>query len=126
MKRIKCYLSIVLVLSMILCCASVFTVSAVPSAEDNKIAIEVEENLISENELQPMMANGCNNPTTLSGWLDKYSLQYGFTYNDVGLGHDIQLSNGYYYHASAQANYYTLFIYNSKNECVETERFYKI
>ena len=59
MKTIKRYLSILLTLSMIMCCTSVFTVNAVPSAEDNKIAIEVAENLISENELQPMMASRC-------------------------------------------------------------------
>lgn len=73
--------------------------------------IEAAEN--ATQELVPMRAPGCNNPTTLAGWMNVYSSKYGFTYNNTGLGHDIPLSNGYYYHAIAQTNNYVLFIYNS-------------
>ena len=74
-------------------------------------------------ELVPVMARGCK-PTTLSGWMDKYSSIYGFTYNNTGLGYNKKLSNGYYYHAYAQTNYYLLFLYDSTGTCIETERFY--
>ena len=60
MKTIKRYFSILLVLSMMLYSASVFPVSAVQKAENNEIAIEVEEDLGGEDELQPMMANQCS------------------------------------------------------------------
>ena len=56
MKRIKRYLSILLVFSMMLCSTAVFPVSAVQEAEDNENVAEVDENLSGEDELQPMSA----------------------------------------------------------------------
>ncbi len=40
-------------------------------------------------------------------------LMYGFSVNDIKYGHDIQLSNGYYYHAGQYGNKLQCFIYNS-------------
>ena len=68
MKKLKCYLSILLVLSMMLCSASVFTINAVPVAEDNEIVIEVVEDLGGEDELQPTMAPRCTTPIYYRYW----------------------------------------------------------
>lgn len=59
MKKFKSYLSILLVVSTMMFCASIFTVSAVPTEEDEMIVIEVEEDLGCEDELQPMAATSC-------------------------------------------------------------------
>ena len=59
MKRINRYLSILLVLSMMLCSTFLFTVSTAET-ENEDIAIGVTGNPGSENELQPMAANQCS------------------------------------------------------------------
>ena len=59
MKSIKRYLSIILVLCMLLCCTSMLTVSAAKMAPTDNIVTKSQENLIGENELQPMTASRC-------------------------------------------------------------------
>ena len=59
MKRIKCYLSILLVISMMLCSTSMFTVNAAQATETEDVVVDTEANLGGEDELQPMMANSC-------------------------------------------------------------------
>ena len=74
-------------------------------------------------ELTPMTARGCGTSRTLAWWMSKFSSKYDFTYQNTGLGYNMPLSNGYYYHAYAQTNNYVFFIYNSSNECIETGYF---
>ena len=80
--------------------------------EDN--ATETEE---KAQELVPVMTRGCSYPT-----LDQYLYQnasiYGFSVNDIKYGHDIQLSNGYYYHAGQYGTKLQCFIYDPSGECV--------
>lgn len=52
MKKPNLFLSMLLILSMMICCMSSFTVSAVSVAEDN----EIVEDFSVQNELQPMSA----------------------------------------------------------------------
>ena len=59
MKKLKCYLSILLVLSMMLCSTSMFTVNAAQVTETEDVVIDTEANLGGEDELQPMMAQRC-------------------------------------------------------------------
>ena len=59
MKKIKRYLSILLVLSIMLCSTSMFTVNAAQVTETDDVVIDTEANLGGEDELQPMVANGC-------------------------------------------------------------------
>ena len=80
MKRIKCYLSILLVISMMLCSTSMFTVNAAQVTETDEIIVDTEVNLDSEDELQPMMANGCGN---LTSWYDIDHETKGYILADV-------------------------------------------
>jgi hypothetical protein len=59
MKKIKRYLSILLVLSMMLCCTSMFTVNAAQVTETEDVVVDTEANLGGEDELRPMMARSC-------------------------------------------------------------------
>ena len=61
MKTIKRYLSILLVLSMMLCSTSMFTVKAAQVTETEKIVVVADVNLGGEDELQPMVAGSCDN-----------------------------------------------------------------
>lgn len=80
MKKFKCYLSILLILSRMICSTSSFAVNALPVADDDDTVIEVEEDLGGEEELQPMAATSC--PTN-------YSLYYldGRIYANVHFDH---------------------------------------
>ena len=99
MKTIKRYFSILLVLSMMMCYTSVFTVSAVPTTEDEMIVIEVEEDLGGEDELQPMVANSCTGAYIPDSWtidtsyrgasIDYVCYLHGWTLNG-----DYIMSNG--------------------------------
>lgn len=100
MQKLKYYLSILLVLSMMLCSTSMFTVNA-QVTETEEIAVDTEVNLDVENELQPMMANACGfnsltllRSTSIYGYTVSMDLEYG------GSGHNIHIIvNGqkYYY-----------------------------
>ena len=57
MKKLKCYLSILLVLSMMLCSTSMFTVNAAQVTETEDVVIDTEANLGGEDELQPSVAS---------------------------------------------------------------------
>ena len=59
MKKLKCYLSILLILSMMLCSTSMFTVNAAQVTETEDVVVDTDANLGGEDELQPMMATGC-------------------------------------------------------------------
>ena len=59
MKKLKCYLSILLVLSMMLCSTSMFAVNAAQVTETEDVVINTDANLGGEDELQPMMASRC-------------------------------------------------------------------
>ena len=59
MKKIKRYLLIFAILSIMLSNTLITTVNAVVMEESYIVATEAE-NLSGQNELQPMMANGCN------------------------------------------------------------------
>ncbi len=105
MKRIERYLSILLILCIMVCAVSMFTVSAVSVDDVDPVVVEAE-NLGNENELQPVMASGCgsqsyqyNNLTSLfnglgisyTGSSHPYTLQGGYTYNMApGGSHDYQ------------------------------------
>lgn len=70
MKTIKRYLSILLVLSIMLCSTSMFTVNAAQVTETEDFVIDTEANLGGEDELQPMVANTCvpPQPTSIVTW----------------------------------------------------------
>ncbi len=79
MKRMKCNLSILLILSIILCAVLMFTVSAA-SADDVDTVVVEGENLGNENEFQPVMANGCGN---LTSWYNIDHQTKGYILSDA-------------------------------------------
>ena len=83
------------------------------------ISEEIGDEMSEEDdeELMPMAAAaGCYND--LTSLMNDQSSNWGFTYNGTGPGSNMELSNGYYYHATYQHNEYAVFIYNSSNNCV--------
>ncbi len=107
-RGIAAILTLCILLSFGVTC--VYAASVLP--EENTVAAER-----TAQELVPVMTRGCSYPT-----LDQYLYQnasiYGFSVNDIKYGHDIQLSNGYYYHAGQYGSKLQCFIYNSSGDCV--------
>lgn len=59
MTKIKHYLSIILALILLICSILMFTVGAAGMTETEDIVVHQQENLWSDDELQPMMATSC-------------------------------------------------------------------
>ena len=68
MKNFKCYLSLLLVLSMMLCSTSMFTVNAAQMTETDEIIVDTEVTINSEDELQPMAATSCTGTYIPDSW----------------------------------------------------------
>ena len=111
MKKLKCYLSILLILSMMLSSTSMFTVNAAQVTETEDVVVDTEANLGGEDELQPMMANGCNQYGSTS-WtsIDKACDKYLGKYWEYDADSNTWSGNGLTIYASTHPvyNYYIL------------------
>lgn len=114
MKKTKKIISLLLTIQILFAC------TLVPSAmaTDSVIELSVIGSESSE-ELSPMMARGCS---SLERYLNQYSSQYGYVVNEIKYGSDVQLSNGYYYHAGQYGGSLMCFIYDSDKNCVQSSK----
>ena len=93
-KTSKCAIIAILTFCLLFCISGTQVFAAIVEAtEDTPAAIED-----TAEELMPMMARSCIHPG-LSAYLNANAKEFKFIVNEVRYGHDIPLSDGYYYHA---------------------------
>ena len=112
MKKLNRNLSILLIVSMMICWILAFTVSAAPVAEDDEIVIEIVEDFSDQNELQPMSVMSSDQyANRYFDSLEEAKQYYGLDYTYTGCEvfyHPAGCYGGYWSNGGYYNYYYTM------------------